>query len=452
MAYSNQAQLCMLADDADGAVESGTQAIDLAERLGETEILVHALNNVGSAEAARKRPGGVAKLERSLALALDSHLEEHVARGYTNLGAGAVRARSYARAERDLSAGIAYCEEHDLDSWVPLHDGMARPDAVRTGPLGRGRRSRDAGAAPSRRGGRRPGSCRSRCSGACGSPRRSGSVAPSRRGARAGSPHRGAAAARPGRRRPRRSTLPRGQPCAGARGDRRGVQPGARERRCVGARRAVCLAAARRRRGQRRGRRRAAPYASELRDDSGRRRARVGAARMPVRGRPRQGRQRRGGAARARAGVVPAPRRRSGGAGRRAAAAPAGRAEHRARPPSVDDRQPGTAHVAADRDPGAPRRRSDQRGDRRASVHHAEDESPTTCRRSWPSSTSAREGRRRPRRPGSAWRSPKSSHPTAPRWVIAADVRRAVRSYRGHLAYPDPKQRSEHEDIRDLSP
>lgn len=118
MAYSNQAQLCMLAEDVAGAIERGSRAIALAERLGETEILVHALNNVGTAEATRNWADGVAKLQRSLALALEANLEEHVARAYTNLSSRAVAARDYAAAGRYLSIGLAYCEEHDLGAWA----------------------------------------------------------------------------------------------------------------------------------------------------------------------------------------------------------------------------------------------------------------------------------------------------------------------------------------------
>jgi DNA-binding CsgD family transcriptional regulator len=117
MAYSNTSQLSMLAGHAREAIEDGERAIGLAERLGETEILAHALNNVGSAELAAGLPGGAAKLERSLALALECDYEEHAARAYTNLGATHVRVRAYADADRHLTAGIAYCEEHDLDPW-----------------------------------------------------------------------------------------------------------------------------------------------------------------------------------------------------------------------------------------------------------------------------------------------------------------------------------------------
>ena len=59
MAYSNLAQLRMLASDRHGGDRTGASAaIALAERLDETEILVHALNNVGTAELVRGLAGG----------------------------------------------------------------------------------------------------------------------------------------------------------------------------------------------------------------------------------------------------------------------------------------------------------------------------------------------------------------------------------------------------------
>jgi len=117
MAYSNMAQLRMLASDQPGASTWGERALELAERLDETEIVVHALNNVGAAEAEAGLAGGIARLERSLLLALEAGLEEHVARAYTNLGAGSVALRAYAIGDRHLEAGIAYCAEQDLTLW-----------------------------------------------------------------------------------------------------------------------------------------------------------------------------------------------------------------------------------------------------------------------------------------------------------------------------------------------
>lgn len=118
MAYSNTAQLRTLANNLREARSWGERAIDLAQRLGETEILVHALNNVGTAELQGGITEGAEKLERSLTLAVAAGLEEHVARAHTNLACCAIDARDYALGMRHLQAGIAYCREHDLDSWL----------------------------------------------------------------------------------------------------------------------------------------------------------------------------------------------------------------------------------------------------------------------------------------------------------------------------------------------
>jgi len=113
MAYSNRAQLHMLADEYPQAVLWGSRAIELAEKLGATETLVHALNNVGTAELlAHNEPG---RLEESLRLALDNHLHEHICRAYTNLATSALRARNYPVALRWFDEGIAHAEEHELD-------------------------------------------------------------------------------------------------------------------------------------------------------------------------------------------------------------------------------------------------------------------------------------------------------------------------------------------------
>jgi DNA-binding CsgD family transcriptional regulator/tetratricopeptide (TPR) repeat protein len=118
MAYSNIAQLRMLTNDLDETRHWGARAGQLAGRLGETEILVHALNNVGTAEMAAGLPEGSEKLHRSLAIALEHRLEEHVARAYTNLGTCAITRRDYAAGDAHLESAIAYCRERDLDAWL----------------------------------------------------------------------------------------------------------------------------------------------------------------------------------------------------------------------------------------------------------------------------------------------------------------------------------------------
>jgi DNA-binding CsgD family transcriptional regulator len=116
MAYSNMAQLYMLSEHGPAAVAWGRRALHLAEQLGETEILVHALNNVGAAELLRT--GDADKLERSLALAAEAGLEEHVARAHTNLASVRIKRHEYALGDAHLLAGLAYCQERDLDAWT----------------------------------------------------------------------------------------------------------------------------------------------------------------------------------------------------------------------------------------------------------------------------------------------------------------------------------------------
>lgn len=117
MAYSNRSQLAMLGHDAQGAVVWGRRAIDLAEDVGDQEALSHALNNLGTGQLVGGDASGWEPLERSLQIALRNDWQEHVARAYTNLSSMSVGMRQYARAERYLADGLAYCERHDLDSW-----------------------------------------------------------------------------------------------------------------------------------------------------------------------------------------------------------------------------------------------------------------------------------------------------------------------------------------------
>ncbi|NRP73257.1 hypothetical protein ILFOPFJJ_04156 [Ensifer psoraleae] len=116
MAYSTRSQLHMLHYRFDEAIEWGLRAISLADRLGEIETRVHALNNVGTALLFADRPGGRERLEESLALALGHGFHDHAARAYTNFAECAVVSKDFALAERLLAEGIAFSTRHDLDS------------------------------------------------------------------------------------------------------------------------------------------------------------------------------------------------------------------------------------------------------------------------------------------------------------------------------------------------
>jgi len=117
MAYSNRAQLDMLAHHIDSAIEWAQRALKLAEPLGRRDIMSHALNNLGTARLIGDDPAGWDDLERSLKIALDDGHQEHVARAYTNLSSTAVAQRMYERANPYLEDGIAYSDEHDIDAW-----------------------------------------------------------------------------------------------------------------------------------------------------------------------------------------------------------------------------------------------------------------------------------------------------------------------------------------------
>lgn len=117
MAYSSRAQLHLNADETQQALLWGSRAIQLAEKLGATETLIHALNNVGSAELLLGKEEGRIKLEESLRLALANNLPDHAARAFTNLITFTVRGRNYRLAMRYIDDGIAYTSEHDLDSY-----------------------------------------------------------------------------------------------------------------------------------------------------------------------------------------------------------------------------------------------------------------------------------------------------------------------------------------------
>ena len=121
MAYSNLAQRRLLAGDTPAAVAAGNRAIDLARRIGDRNVEIDALNNVGTAlSAVDDDAEGTRLLHRSLDLALLDDVHALTARAWTNLGSIAVRNRRLADADRLLLAGIDWCSERDLDFWT-LH-------------------------------------------------------------------------------------------------------------------------------------------------------------------------------------------------------------------------------------------------------------------------------------------------------------------------------------------
>lgn len=116
-AYANAANVCMNAEDAEGAIAFGQRAYELAQEYDDSESLLHVLNTLGTMELLSGRPDGIAKLQRSLELAQVANLDEHVGRVFVNIGWAANRSRFYAGFDRYLAAGLEYCSERSLVLW-----------------------------------------------------------------------------------------------------------------------------------------------------------------------------------------------------------------------------------------------------------------------------------------------------------------------------------------------
>ena len=117
MAYCRLAQLCMDAEDVAGTVAWGTRALDLAEALGETQIVLRALNNIGTARFLNGEAAGREQLERSLAIATSAGLDDDVARAMMHFVWIARRRRMYPLASDYLGRALPFATERGLELW-----------------------------------------------------------------------------------------------------------------------------------------------------------------------------------------------------------------------------------------------------------------------------------------------------------------------------------------------
>lgn len=115
MAYSNQAQLAMLAHNSEVASEWATKAIAAARDIGDQDVLAHALNNLGSARLRSGDPTGTELLRESLAICIEGGLDEHACRAYVNLAWTGIDDRRYGDAARDIEDGMALARTRDLE-------------------------------------------------------------------------------------------------------------------------------------------------------------------------------------------------------------------------------------------------------------------------------------------------------------------------------------------------
>ena len=150
MAYSNLSQLAMLGAQRKRAIEWGELAIELAQQLGNEEILAHALNNVGAARYGRVGERAGASCSRAwrsrcavASRSTWSRVHEHVLRARSSCGITSPRTRI-------CEAGIAYCNEHELDAWGLLHARVPRARDASNRPHGGGHERCGGSAEPAR--------------------------------------------------------------------------------------------------------------------------------------------------------------------------------------------------------------------------------------------------------------------------------------------------------------
>ncbi len=115
-AYASVVTLAMLARDYDAALELGSAAVGLAERLEVDAALSRSLNSLGATEILIGRyDDGERHLLQSIEVARAAGDLRAEAAAWSNLGSGFGEVRAHDRAERYLEEAIAVSTAHDLD-------------------------------------------------------------------------------------------------------------------------------------------------------------------------------------------------------------------------------------------------------------------------------------------------------------------------------------------------
>lgn len=116
LAYGTSAATYLNEERFDETLSWGTRALELAEDLGDRPVIVYCLNNLGTMELLAGLPAGLARLERSLALAEEAGLEDQVGRVFIHLGWAMTRTRAYDLAPW-LDRGLEVCDGLGLEAW-----------------------------------------------------------------------------------------------------------------------------------------------------------------------------------------------------------------------------------------------------------------------------------------------------------------------------------------------
>ena len=114
--YNGLSTIHLLATELDEALAWGERALALGERLNAEDVIVHALNNIGTALCYTQPERGIALIQESLHRALAADLPHAACRGYANSADALRHLDRYTEAHDAYQAFVAYAER--------LHMGM----------------------------------------------------------------------------------------------------------------------------------------------------------------------------------------------------------------------------------------------------------------------------------------------------------------------------------------
>jgi tetratricopeptide (TPR) repeat protein len=120
-AISSISQMHMLASEYDEAITWGERALTLGQRLEAEDVIVHALNNVGSAYLQTGQADrGLPMLRESLERATEVGLPHDVCRAGLNMGEGLIAAGRFAEAKAVLQDALVYAQRHFVPGFASV--------------------------------------------------------------------------------------------------------------------------------------------------------------------------------------------------------------------------------------------------------------------------------------------------------------------------------------------
>lgn len=99
------------------AIDGAKIALEIAEQVGDDEAVLYNLNTLGTMELFVGVAGGRDKLLRSLDMADELGMDEHVGRAFLNLAEACVLTRAYDGLLELIARGTEYCSQHGLELW-----------------------------------------------------------------------------------------------------------------------------------------------------------------------------------------------------------------------------------------------------------------------------------------------------------------------------------------------